>query len=147
MTGEVPEGEYTVPIGSARVVKEGKDVTVVATAYMVHESLRAAERLAEQGIDVEVVDPRTLQPLDIGTIADSVRKTHRVLVVHEAVEFCGIGAEIASQITSEAFDYLDAPPARIGAPFSPVPYSPPLEKAWIPDSEQIERSVLGLLNR
>jgi pyruvate dehydrogenase E1 component beta subunit len=147
VTGEVPEGDHVVPLGSARVVKEGKDITIVATAYMVEESLKAAAQLAEKGIDVEIVDPRTLQPLDIETIAESVRKTHRALVVHEAVEFCGIGAEIAAQITSQAFDYLDAPPGRIGAPFSPVPYSPPLEKAWIPGAEQIVNGVVGLVNR
>ncbi len=139
LTGEVPDGEHIVPLGSAKVVRPGKDITIVATAYMVEESLRAAAQLAEKGIDVEIVDPRTLQPLDIETIAESVKKTHRALVVHEAVEFCGIGAEIAAQITSEAFDYLDAPPGRIGAPFSPVPYSPPLEKAWIPGARANSR--------
>lgn len=147
LAGEVPEGDHTVPIGSAKVVRQGKDITIVATAYMVEESLKAAQQLAEKGIEVEIVDPRSLQPLDIETIAESVKKTHRALVVHEAVEFCGIGAEIASQITSEAFDYLDAPPGRIGAPFSPVPYSPPLEKAWIPGVDQIVEGVTGLVNR
>jgi pyruvate dehydrogenase E1 component beta subunit len=147
ITGEVPEGEHVVPIGSAKIVRPGKDITIVATAYMVEESIKAAEQLAEKGIEVEIVDPRSLQPLDIETIVESVRKTHRALVVHEAVEFCGIGAEIASQITTEAFDYLDAPPGRIGAPFSPVPYSPPLEKAWIPGVDQIVEGVKGLVSR
>ena len=147
LTGEVPEGEHLVPLGSANVVRPGKDLTIVATAYMVEESLKAAAQLAERGIDAEVVDPRTLQPLDIETIAESVKKTHRALVVHEAVEFCGIGAEIASQITSEAFDYLDAPPMRIGAPFSPVPYSPPLEKAWIPGVDQVVEGASSLVSR
>jgi acetoin:2,6-dichlorophenolindophenol oxidoreductase subunit beta len=147
ITGEVPDGEITVPLGSAKVVREGKDLTIVATSYMVHESLRAASRLAEEGIEAEVVDPRTLQPLDIETIAGSVKKTHRALVVHEAVQSYGIGGEIAAQITEEAFDYLDAPPARIGAPFSPVPYSPPLEKAWVPDSDRIFEAARRLMNR
>jgi pyruvate/2-oxoglutarate/acetoin dehydrogenase E1 component len=147
LTGEVPEGDHIVPIGSAKVVRQGKDITIVATAYMVEESLKAAQQLTESGIEAEVVDPRSLQPLDIETIAESVRKTHRALVVHEAVEFCGVGAEIASQITSEAFDYLDAPPGRIGAPFSPVPYSPPLERAWIPGVDQIVEGVNSLVNR
>jgi len=144
---DVPEGEHLVPIGVGKVVRPGSDVTIVATSQMVHESLRAAERLAEQGIEVEVVDPRTLQPLDMETIVASVKKTHRVVVAHEAVKFCGIGAEIAAQITSEAFDYLDAPPVRIGAPFSPVPYSPPLEKAWIPNADTIYEAVTGLAGR
>ncbi len=145
--GEVPEGDQIVPIGSARVLREGKDLTIVATAWMVHEALRAADRLAEDGIEAEVVDPRTLQPLDTETIVASVRKTHRVLVAHEAVQFCGIGAEIAAQIAVEAFDYLDAPPLRLGAPFSPVPYSPPLEKAWLPNADQVYDLSLKLLGR
>jgi pyruvate dehydrogenase E1 component beta subunit len=144
--GPVPEGEYTVPIGSAKVVREGSDVTIVATAYMVHEALAAADRLAEQGIDVEVVDPRSLQPLDSETILASVMKTHRVLTVHEAVQFGGIGAEINAQIAAEAFDYLDAPPMRLGAPFSPVPYSPVLEREWIVTADDIvdvTRQLIG----
>jgi len=147
LRGEVPEGDYDVPIGKAKVVREGKDLTIVATSYMVQEALAAAARLAEQGIEAEVVDPRTLVPLDMETIVESVKKTHRALVVHEAVRFCGVGAEIAAQITEEAFDYLDGPPLRIGAPFSPVPYSPVLEKAWIPDADQIVTKAQSLLGR
>jgi pyruvate dehydrogenase E1 component beta subunit len=135
--GEVPEGDYEVPLGKAKVVREGKDITLVATSWMVHEALAAADKLAERGIEAEVVDPRTLVPLDIETIVESVKKTHRVVVAHEAVRFCGIGGEIAAQITEEAFDYLDGPPIRIGAPSSPVPYSPVLEKEWVPNSEDI----------
>lgn len=134
---EVPDGDYTVPLGKAAVVREGKDITLVATSWMVHESLVAAEKLAERGIEAEIVDPRSLVPLDMDTIVESVKKTHRVVVVHEAVRFGGIGGEIASQITEEAFDYLDGPPLRIGAPSSPVPYSPVLEKAWVPDADEI----------
>ena len=147
LRGEVPEGDYDVPIGKAKVVREGKDLTIVATSYMVQEALAAAGRLAEQGIEAEIVDPRTLVPLDMETIVESVKKTHRALVVHEAVRFCGVGAEIAAQITEEAFDYLDGPPLRIGAPFSPVPYSPVLEKAWIPDADQIVTKAQSLLGR
>jgi len=147
LRGEVPEGDYDVPIGKAKVVREGKDLTIVATSYMVQEALAAAARLAEQGIEAEVVDPRTLVPLDMETIVESVKKTHRALVVHEAVRFCGVGAEIAAQITEEAFDYLDGPPLRIGAPFSPVPYSPVLEKAWIPDADQIVEKATSLVGR
>ncbi|HWC29206.1 MAG TPA: alpha-ketoacid dehydrogenase subunit beta [Dehalococcoidia bacterium] len=135
--GEVPEGDYEVPLGKGKVVREGKDITLVATSWMVHEALAAADKLAERGIEAEVVDPRTLVPLDMETIVESVKKTHRVVVAHEAVRFCGIGGEIAAQITEEAFDYLDGPPLRIGAPSSPVPYSPVLEKEWVPDSEDI----------
>ena len=134
---EVPEGDYEVPLGKARVVREGKDITLVATSYMVHEALAAADRLKERGIEAEVVDPRTLVPLDIDTIVESVKKTHRVVVAHEAVRFCGVGAEIASQITERAFDYLDGPPLRVGAPSSPVPYSPALEKEWVPGADEI----------
>jgi acetoin:2,6-dichlorophenolindophenol oxidoreductase subunit beta len=135
--GEVPEADYTVPLGKARIVRPGKDITFVATSWMVHEAVAAAAKLAERGIEAEVVDPRSLVPLDMETIVESVKKTHRVVVIHEAVRFGGIGGEIASQITEEAFDYLDGPPLRIGAPSSPVPYSPVLEKAWVPDSDDI----------
>lgn len=135
--GEVPDGDYTVPLGKAAIVRAGKDITLVATSWMVHEAQIAAEKLAERGIEAEIVDPRSLVPLDMETIVESVKKTHRVVVVHEAVRFGGIGGEIASQITEEAFDYLDGPPLRIGAPSSPVPYSPVLEKAWIPDADDI----------
>lgn len=134
---EVPEGDYEVPLGKARIVREGSDITIVATSFMVHEALAAADRLKERGIDAEVVDPRTLVPLDIDTIVASVKKTHRVVVAHEAVRFCGVGAEIASQITEQAFDYLDGPPIRVGAPSSPVPYSPALEKEWVPGVDEI----------
>ena len=134
---EVPDGDYVVPLGKASVVREGTDITFVATSWMVHEAMAAADRLAERGISAEIVDPRSLVPLDMETIIESVKKTHRVVVVHEAVRFGGIGGEIASQITEEAFDYLDGPPLRIGAPSSPVPYSPVLEKAWVPDADDI----------
>lgn len=143
--GNVPEGDYTVPLGSAAIVREGSDATIVATAYMVHEALKAAEQLAQEGIEVEIVDPRCLQPLDMDTIIKSVQKTHRVLTVHEAVEFGGLGAEINAQIASDAFDYLDVPPLRLGAPFSPVPYSPVLEKEWVVNKDKILDATRRLL--
>ena len=146
LRGEVPEGEHIVPIGSADVVREGRDLTIVATAYMVQESLKAAERLAEQGIEVEIVDPRSLQPLDTDTIVASVQKTHRLLTVHEAVEFAGMGAEINAQVADKAFDFLDGPPRRLGGPFSPVPYSPPLEQAWLINSDDIYNAALAAVN-
>jgi acetoin:2,6-dichlorophenolindophenol oxidoreductase subunit beta len=147
MQGEVPEGRYTVPIGEARVVRPGTDVTLVAFGRMVNEALTAAETLAAEGVECEVVDPRTLQPLDTATITDSVRRTNRVVVVHEAVRFGGIGAEIAAQIQEDAFDWLDAPVGRIGAPFSPVPFSPVLEAGYIPDAGRIAAGVRDLLGR
>ncbi|MCZ6887389.1 MAG: alpha-ketoacid dehydrogenase subunit beta, partial [Gammaproteobacteria bacterium] len=110
-------------------------------------ALDAAEQLKDDGIDAEVIDPRSLQPLDTATIIESVKKTHRALVVHEAVRFGGIGGEIASQISEHAFDYLDAPVGRVGAPFSPVPFSPGLEKFYVPNADTIvtqTRALLGL---
>jgi pyruvate dehydrogenase E1 component beta subunit len=142
---DVPEGDYEVPIGKARVVREGSDITLVATSFMVHEALAAADRLKERGVEAEVVDPRTLVPLDIETIVESVKKTHRVVVAHEAVRFCGVGAEIASQITEQAFDYLDGPPLRVGAPSSPVPYSPALEREWVPGADEIVEAANTLV--
>ena len=143
--GNVSEGDVTVPLGSAAVVREGSDATIVATAYMVHEALKVADQLAQEGVEIEIIDPRCLQPLDMDTIIESVRKTHRVLTVHEAVEFGGMGAEINAQIAANAFDYLDAPPLRLGAPFSPVPYSPPLEKAWVVNQDKILAATRQLL--
>lgn len=147
LKGEVPEGEHFVPLGQGRVVREDADITIVATSNMVQEALAAAPRLAEAGIDAEIVDPRTLVPLDMDTIVRSVQKTHRVVVAHEAVRFCGVGAEIAAQITEQAFDYLDGPPMRIGAPSSPVPYSPVLEKAWMPGADDIVDAARQLVGR
>jgi pyruvate dehydrogenase E1 component beta subunit len=145
--GPVPEEIYAIPFGQANVAREGTDVTVVAIARMVPEALKAAEQLAADGISVEVIDPRTVQPLDTETIVTSVRKTNRALIVHEAVQFGGIGAEISSQIQEEAFDYLDAPVARLAAPFAPVPYAPILENAYVPDAARIDQAVRRLLGR
>jgi pyruvate/2-oxoglutarate/acetoin dehydrogenase E1 component len=145
--GPVPEEIYEIPLGHANVMRSGTDVTIVAVGRMAAEAMVAASRLAEAGIEAEVIDVRTVQPLDSATILDSVRRTNRALVVHEAVTFGGIGAEISSQIQEEAFDYLDAPVLRIGAPFSPVPFSPVLERAYIPDSNRIANGVHGLLER
>jgi pyruvate dehydrogenase E1 component beta subunit len=139
--GEVAAGEYTTPLGKADIKREGKDVTVVATAQAVHTALAAAEQLAGEGISVEVVDPRTLSPLDEDTILESVRKTHRLVIVHEAVKFAGPGAEIAAVVAEKAFDRLDAPILRIAAPFVPVPFSPPLEKEFIPSTEKVIKAV------
>jgi pyruvate dehydrogenase E1 component beta subunit len=141
LEGEVPAGAYTIPFGQADVKREGNDVTVVATARMVHTALSAAEKLAAEGISVEVVDPRTLYPLDEEGIVNSVKKTHRLVIVHEEVKFAGSGAEIAAMVAEKAFDYLDAPILRVGAPFCPVPFSPALEKVYIPSEEQVIEAI------
>jgi len=145
--GEVPEEAYEIPLGKANIVRPGTNYTIVAIGRMIHEALKAADKLAELGVDAEVIDPRTLQPFDTPTVVESVKKTHRALIVHEAVRFGGFGGEIAAQIQEEAFDYLDAPVARVGAPFSPVPFSPELEKHYIPNADRIvaeAKKQLGL---
>jgi 2-oxoisovalerate dehydrogenase E1 component len=139
--GEVPEVEYTVPLGVADIKRVGTDVTIIAYSRMVHIALEAAEELAKEGIEAEVVDPRTLKPLDIDTIIKSVRKTHRAVVVHEACKTCGFGAEITSLIMEEAFDYLDAPIIRVAGADVPIPMSPVLEAAVIPSKENIIEAV------
>lgn len=141
MSMEVPEGAYEVPIGEALVRREGKDLTIVGFGRMVHEAMAAADKLKDLGIDTEVIDARSVSPFDTQTVIHSVRKTHRALVVHEAVKFGGIGGEITAQIQEQAFDYLDAPVMRIGAPFSPVPFSPALEQIYIPNSDAIVAKV------
>lgn len=147
LQGEVPEESYAIPLGEANVVRTGSNYTIVAFGRMVHEALKAAEKLKDLGIDADVIDPRTLQPFDTATVVNSVKKTHRAMIVHEAVRFGGFGGEIAAQIQEEAFDYLDAPVARVGAPFSPVPFSPALEKHYVPDADRIvaeAKKQLGL---
>ncbi|MEK5036530.1 alpha-ketoacid dehydrogenase subunit beta [Sporosarcina sp. FSL K6-3457] len=138
----VPEEQYSIPLGKADVKREGTDVTIVATAIMVHKALEAAVELEKEGISVEVVDPRTIVPLDEETIINSVKKTGHLIVVHEAVKRGGIGGEIASMIAeSEAFDYLDAPIKRLGGLAIPIPYNPTLEKAAIPQVADIIAAV------
>jgi pyruvate/2-oxoglutarate/acetoin dehydrogenase E1 component len=145
LMGEVPEGPYEVPLGEANIIRPGTNFTLLAMGRMVHEALAAAEQLKEVGIDTEVIDPRSLQPFDTDTVVQSVKKTHRIMVVHEAVRFGGIGAEIAAQIQEEAFDYLDAPVGRVGAPFSPVPFSPALEAIYVPNAARIVDEAKKLL--
>ena len=142
--GEVPDEAVTIPFGKAAVRREGQDVTIVATSKMVHTALQAAESLAKDGIGAEVIDPRTISPLDTATIVASVKKTHGLVVAHEAVKTGGVGAEIAAQVVEGAFDYLDAPIARIGAPFTPVPFSVPLEQAFIPCADDIVKAVKAM---
>lgn len=145
VTGLVPEEEYTIPFGVADIKREGTDVTVVAVSLMVHRALAAAEQLAKEGISVEVIDPRTIKPLDLETICASVKKTHRVVVAHEACKTGGIGAEIAAVIMENAFDYLDAPIKRVASWDIPVPFSPVLEKAMIPNETTIVNAVKEML--
>jgi acetoin:2,6-dichlorophenolindophenol oxidoreductase subunit beta len=146
MKGEVPADAYRVPIGKAIVRREGKDVTIVATAIMVHRALEAAETLAGEGIDAEVIDLRTLRPLDRETVIESVKKTSRLVCVYEGVKTLGIGAEISAMIAeSEAFDYLDAPIVRLGGVESPIPYNPVLEKAAVPQTPDIVTAVRNLV--
>jgi len=144
--GEVPDEPYFVPWGQAKVVRVGKDVTIVALSDMVDFSLKAAEQLAAEGISVEVIDPRTLVPLDIETIVRSVQKTGRLVVAHEACVTGGVGAEIAAQVAYRAFDYLVAPIERVGAKDSPIPFSPILERAILPDERDVIMAVHRVLD-
>ncbi|MCM3773887.1 alpha-ketoacid dehydrogenase subunit beta [Priestia aryabhattai] len=138
----VPEEQYSIPLGKADIKREGKDVTIVATAIMVHKTLEAATELEKEGIDVEIIDPRTIVPLDEEAIIESVKKTGRLIVVHEAVKRGGFGGEIASMIAeSEAFDYLDSPIKRLGGLAVPIPYNPTLEKAVVPQVPDIIEAV------
>ncbi|AHF79453.1 alpha-ketoacid dehydrogenase subunit beta [Thermococcus paralvinellae] len=143
--GPVPEEPYTIPLGEADVKKEGKDVTIVATAAMVHKALEAAKKLEEEGISVEVVDPRTLVPLDVDTIVNSIKKTGRLVVVDEGYPRCSFATDIAAIAASKAFEYLKAPVKLVTPPATPIPFSPALEKEWIPSAEKIEKAVKEIL--
>jgi pyruvate dehydrogenase E1 component beta subunit len=143
--GDVPEPAPAVPIGEAATLRDGRDVTVVALSRLVHDALAAADVLAADGIEVEVIDPRTLVPLDLATIVRSVERTGRLVVAHEAVGHGGFGAEIAAQVQAAAFDYLDAPVMRVAAPFAPIPFSPPLEDAYLPGADEIVAAVRRLV--
>jgi pyruvate/2-oxoglutarate/acetoin dehydrogenase E1 component len=139
--GEVPDADITTPIGVAKILRPGNQVTIVALANMVGPALAAADELASAGIAAEVIDPRSVSPLDIDTIATSVKKTSRLIVVHEAVEQGGIGAEIVARLQQEAFYYLDSPIQRVAAPFAPVPAGPTLENEFLPGKERIVAAV------
>ena len=145
--GQVPEGEHLIPLGQADVKRVGTDVTIVTISHMVLKALRAAERLAADGIEAEVIDLRTLTPLDLETVLRSVRKTNRVVIAHEACRRGGFGGELAAQIQEEAFDSLDAPVLRVGALDVPIPYSKPMEEYVIPDEARIVGAVKHLLAR
>jgi pyruvate/2-oxoglutarate/acetoin dehydrogenase E1 component len=138
---EVPDEIEPIPLGEARVLREGEDVTVVATGPMVHQSLKAAAEAEKDGISVEVVDPRTLQPLDTETIVGSVKKTNRCVTAHEAVTRMGFGAEVAAIVQYEAFDWLDAPIERVGAKFAPLAFAPVMEQYVVPQVEDVLAAI------
>lgn len=145
-SSEIPDEDYIVPIGSGIIRREGKDATIVASLLMMHFSLQAAEILAKEGIDCEVIDPRTLWPLDIDLILGSVKKTGRAVIVEESPKQGGLGAEIGMQIAENIPDYLLAPITRVAAPNTPAPYSPVMEKFYIPQPERIASVIKKLVN-
>jgi len=144
---EVPDELEPIPLGEARVHREGEDVTVVATGRLVHESLAAAKEAEEEGISVEVVDPRTLLPLDEGILIDSVKKTNRCVVAHEAVMRMGFGAEVAAVVQHGAFDFLDAPVERVGAKFAPIPFAPVMEEYVVPHARDVLEAIRRTVQR
>jgi len=146
MKEELADDAELPPIGKARVARAGKDITLIAYSAMVQSALEAAANLADSGISAEVLDLRTLVPLDMATIAASVSKTHRVLIAHEAVLNGGVGAEIAARIGTELFDELDAPVLRVGCPFAPIPFAPELERALLPGAEDIVRAARQMMS-
>ncbi|MFJ7684517.1 alpha-ketoacid dehydrogenase subunit beta [Peribacillus butanolivorans] len=145
MVGEVPEGYYTIPIGKAEIKRSGSDLTIVAIGKQVHTALDAAEQLAGRGIEVEIVDPRSLSPLDEESILSSVAKTNRLIVMDEANPRCSVATDIAALVADKGFDTLDAPIKRITAPHTPVPFSPPLEDIYLPTPEKVIKVVSELL--
>jgi pyruvate dehydrogenase E1 component beta subunit len=144
--GPVPEEDYTIPLGEAAVKKKGDDITIVAVSRMVGESLTASKKLEEDGISAEVIDVRTLQPLDLDTIAESVKRTSRLVIACDDVKRGGVGAEISASVTETCFDYLDAPVMRVACPDTPIPFSPPLEQQYMPNADRVvqaARTVIG----
>ena len=140
--GEVPDDEdFTIPLGVADIKRQGSDATIVARSLMVPVALKAAEELEKQGVSCEVIDPRTIRPLDIDTIIESVKKTNRVVVAEESHPFCGVGAEISTEINERAFDYLDAPVRRVSGADVPMPYAKNLENLAVPGVAQIVAAV------
>ena len=142
----VPEEEYTIPLGKAEVKRKGNDVTIVGVSRLVGESLAAAKKLEEKGVSAEVVDIRTMQPLDLETIVDSVKRTSRLIVASDDVRTGGIGSEISAAVTEAAFDYLDAPIIRVACPETPIPFSPPLEQEYMPNANKIMEAVSRIMS-
>jgi pyruvate dehydrogenase E1 component beta subunit len=147
VTGDVPEHDYTIPFGRADVKRAGRDVTVIATSFVVHAALSAADQLAKEGIEVEVVDPRTLVPLDRATILDSVRRTGRLVIADETHLSCGVGSELAAIVVEEGFEYLRAPIIRVARPDVPTPFSKPLEDAITPTADKVVAAIRRVLSR
>ncbi len=145
VSGPVPEEEYVIPLGEAEVKREGKDVTIVAWGTLLPKTINAAQTLAGEGIDVEVIDPRTLRPLDIDTIVDSVKKTGKLIVAHEAMKTCGVGAEIAALVQERAFDHLDAPIQRVATPDVIIPVNRSLERFVLPQETTIVEAVKSIV--
>jgi pyruvate dehydrogenase E1 component beta subunit len=144
---ELPDEIEPIPLGQARVHREGEDVTVVATGRLVHEALGAAQRAEERGVSVEVIDPRTLQPLDEDAIVNSVKKTNRCVVAHEAITRMGFGAEVAAIVQHHAFDWLDAPVERVGGEFAPLPFAPVMEESVVPHADDVLDAVYRTVGR
>ncbi len=145
--GPVPEEEYTIPLGQAEVKRKGDDLTIIGISRQVGEALTAAAKLEQAGISTEVIDIRTLQPLDLRTIIESVKKTSRLIVASDDVKTGGVGAEISASVSENAFDYLDAPIARIACPDTPIPFSPPLEQLYIPNADKIYETAKTIMGR
>ncbi|HIJ54701.1 MAG TPA: alpha-ketoacid dehydrogenase subunit beta [Deltaproteobacteria bacterium] len=143
--GQIPEEDYTIPIGVGDIKREGKDISIITYSYMVHKALAAAKTLEADGIDVEIVDLRTLRPMDTDIIIESVKKTHRVVVLHEACVTGGIGGEIVAKIAENAFDYIDAPIKRVGVPDVPIPYAKSLEDTIVPNEEKLITCIKEVL--
>lgn len=140
-----PDDNYYVEIGKASIVNSGSDLTIVTYGAMVQKALNAAKEYAKKGVDIEVIDIRTIVPLDTETIINSVQKTGRVLILHEDIQFLGLGAEIAAQINAKAFEYLDAPVERVAGAFTPIPYAAPMENFVLPDDSKISRALDKLI--
>jgi pyruvate dehydrogenase E1 component beta subunit len=145
MEGEVPDDDYVVPIGKAEVKRQGSDITIVTHSYMVHKALEAAAILEKDGINVEVVDLRTVKPMDTATIIESVKKTNRVLCLQETWPTCGVAAEVAAVIAEQAFDYLDAPIRRLGSLDCPAPFAPELEQFVLPSTDKVVQAVREMM--
>jgi pyruvate/2-oxoglutarate/acetoin dehydrogenase E1 component len=145
--GPVPEEEYLVPLGKAEVKRKGDDVTIVAVSRMVGEALTATKKLEEEGISAEVIDIRTMQPLDLTTIVESVKRTSRLVIASDDVKTGGIGSEISADVIEAAFDYLDAPIVRVGCPETPIPFSPSLEQMYMPNADKVVQAVDELMGR
>ena len=143
--GEVPEGEYTIPLGVADVVRTGSDVTIVSFGKIIKEAHKAADELEKEGISIELIDLRTVRPMDINCILESVKKTNRLVVLEEAWPFANVASEITYQVQDKAFDYLDAPVVKINTADTPAPYSSALFKEWIPNSEDVIKAVKKVL--